>query len=1209
MDTSEKSKAPLTEHREDAVMEGSTCEPDLVFMRSVGGQVWEHLGVHSEFVPKMASISSDLRYSPQPGIILAWAVGCGRGKSFQFREYMKRTLEDSPHMRVLLFSANVLYGTNLAHELEQCGFNVGFYKNKETNLENCQVVVCSFESLHLIDGQQFHLMLIDEIRSVATLVGGGTMSDFTNVYLLRELCHTTPRIVVCDADLLYTAHESEPQSAVHDFLQLIAPRRKVRCVKLTHPGPPHLRRSARFFYDSKNAGCGKDEWLDQIRCAAQDWRRFSEQGDNTHRFAVCTGSKKQLNEVCALLRQVGVPFKPYSGDTNDIYKLEDLKDPDVTWLDVGGVAATTTLSIGVDPKKVQFARVFIWTCRMGCDVLTQAQAAQRFGRNGAFPLLNETIDILLDCMPPDSIRELVAAGQREPVRVFGFEDVLVKLQKRRGRRASAHNRLIGIGGGVVEGVKSVVSVADQLLMVMAHKVLERQCQMTDMHAAMTRVCRHHNWEVVPSNISLRQLAIMNVPTTVEIDPDDAFVTLTDVLEKFKKCLEYVANHGEDSFFNDCYQIEQKRLRSGFEKWLYKMYWLLQPIGELTCAETLTVMHKPGTMAGLHLNALCRCTTSELQMKIDRLNRLDPERKSADPYLKTDMGSRMEAADECAALLGLESLASECTLPVTVVEMVERDNADAGLTPEDVEFINRLKYSAEILDTTTSQTLEGIIGDVAKACGMRLEKERSRKMTNGSRKRKLIGMRLERVCPDIVSRWLVKSDRLGKRVRVQDWQQEHTELDEEEHQACLMEDDELDDDVFTPLTDEDGDVACVTARSGVGEASDKSNEEDIPFSAAGFVLSNRNPDERVETIDGVGLSNSLRRLKAIDKRTPQQERWLQTLLQYDAAAIPRMGPDEEPPTFRYNYVSYGKRRAIGRRTASYPSQQGCPSGLKKVLVGRTYHDVDIVACHPTLHLQVASKMNVEPSKIALLVEYVNDCHLFDNKNDIPMLVRIGQFYGVPADTCKYAALRVLNGGSIMAWIRDAKCTRNTNREQTDLRELQRIATLVREVFFEMPQFKEQVQVLRSQLENSTQCKVDQAIAQLSNAKKSRCVAKAAEKTLNNALHKASPTAIDRSIFALCVFELEDMILAKIDEHLRSTGWNVGSLVFDGLLVEHRPGVDLTGALRGAEKAVMTTLAYNIKLVEKPLFEARSDLPSSGEEMCIPDDEMCISDGEL
>ena len=63
------------------------------------------------------------------------------------------------------------------------------------------------------------------------------------------------------------------------------------------------------------------------------------------------------------------------------------------------------------------------------------------------------------------------------------------------------------------------------------------------------------------------------------------------------------------------------------------------------------------------------------------------------------------------------------------------------------------------------------------------------------------------------------------------------------------------------------------------------------------------------------------------------------------------------------------------------------------------------------------------------------------------------------------------------------------------------------------------------------------------------------------------------------------------------------------MEHRPGVDLTGALRGAEKAVMTTLTYNIKLVEKPLFEARSDLPSSGEEMCIPDDEMCISDGEL
>ena len=59
------------------------------------------------------------------------------------------------------------------------------------------------------------------------------------------------------------------------------------------------------------------------------------------------------------------------------------------------------------------------------------------------------------------------------------------------------------------------------------------------------------------------------------------------------------------------------------------------------------------------------------------------------------------------------------------------------------------------------------------------------------------------------------------------------------------------------------------------------------------------------------------------------------------------------------VTYHKRRAIGRRTASYPSMQNCPSGLRPQLVKRYYHDIDMVNCHPVLMLQVALKMKHVP----------------------------------------------------------------------------------------------------------------------------------------------------------------------------------------------------------------------------------------------------------
>ena len=96
--------------------------------------------------------------------------------------------------------------------------------------------------------------------------------------------------------------------------------------------------------------------------------------DNTKRFAVCCGSKSELTEVYNLLIMLKVPVKPYSGDTNENAKFGDLMHPDYAWQEFGCIASTTSLSIGVDPKAIEFDRVFMWTHPQGCMLLAIFQA-------------------------------------------------------------------------------------------------------------------------------------------------------------------------------------------------------------------------------------------------------------------------------------------------------------------------------------------------------------------------------------------------------------------------------------------------------------------------------------------------------------------------------------------------------------------------------------------------------------------------------------------------------------------------------------------------------------------------------------------------------------------------------------------------------------------------------------------------------------------
>ena len=374
------------------------------------------------------------------------------------------------------------------------------------------------------------------------------------------------------------------------------------------------------------------------------------------------------------------------------------------------------------------------------------------------------------------------------------------------------------------------------------------------------------------------------------------------------------------------------------------------------------------------------------------------------------------------------------------------------------------------------------------------------------------------------------------------------------------------------------------------------------------------EQRTQKLDGQWLMAKLRELR--DKRdiNDQEERWLAWLDAADAAAMPRaaspdvemegvgVGAAEGDPApsrsalfVRYLTVMYGKRRAIGRRTESHPGMQHCPSGLRPQLVRLFYHDIDIVNCHPTLFLQVARKMKVDPDELKVLEEYVNDREA--------VLTRIGDFYGVPAAKCKFAVLRILNGGMPSTWVRDAKCSRNTKELQLDLRALMEVHRVVQTAFFGMERFQSHVATLTEKLRVERKAALEMAEVRLTNARSAEDKA-LAQKAIATAKMRVQPTAIRRTVFSLCVFELEDSILDVIDRSLKHDGWTVASLQFDGCHVEHRVGTDLDAAMRRAERAVLSETGYVVQLKEKALFECVEDETEEAEEndalMGIEDD---------
>ena len=471
----------------------------------------------------------------------------------------------------------------------------------------------------------------------------------------------------------------------------------------------------------------------------------------------------------------------------------------------------------------------------------------------------------------------------------------------------------------------------------------------------------------------------------------------------------------------------------------------------------------------------------------------------------------------------------------LVAAANREILKQNMTPEDKSLITDLKQIKAALGVGGKEsTLVELLRALAGAFALKLKVKYAQEKQPDGRRPRLVcndpGIFFECVLPGVAEKWLVWCPALGEKVRVTDWH-----LHQAEHQQ-------------------------LRAEGTWARADNNSDLFNDPFREDNNVPVGGNV--RVELIPDRVLQNQLSVLQEqynagawMDEATkaersawdaPQQELYHRHLSTINARNMAKRihseaGPVNEVTGLRELHVVYGKNSLdLGRRTATAPSMQHCPSKLRRVLCCGLYHDIDIVSCHPTLMLQVVRKMVQEGAlewsdALDKLVEYAELDPDGKPAGRMPVLLRVADHFGIDRsgakEVCKTLVLRVLNGGQVAAWCRETGIAMPEGEPQRDLEDLEEVARIVREAFFAMME-RGSLEALRARTWAYMQ---DKHVRQVQDARHKG----------ETPPQQPSAAKRDRTMFSHCIFNLEDTILDCVDTKLRELGWNVDSLIYDGV----------------------------------------------------------------
>ena len=186
-------------------------------------------------------------------------AGCSAEKTRKLIKWLKEMLAIDPSMPVLFITTRKTHADDLAATLAHAGLT-GFKnyldakstdKSKIDYLSDATRLIVSLQSISSVNVELYKggLVVMDEVRSLAAIPGGGTLDGSTrltqSMTALETLCLDATYRVAMDADV-------SADGAVRDWLRLVAPRFNVLHVQ--------LRKAALMSSESSPCSAATSRW-------------------------------------------------------------------------------------------------------------------------------------------------------------------------------------------------------------------------------------------------------------------------------------------------------------------------------------------------------------------------------------------------------------------------------------------------------------------------------------------------------------------------------------------------------------------------------------------------------------------------------------------------------------------------------------------------------------------------------------------------------------------------------------------------------------------------------------------------------------------------------------------------------------------------------------------------------------------------------------
>ena len=344
-----------------------------------------------------------------------------------------------------------------------------------------------------------------------------------------------------------------------------------------------------------------------------------------------------VRRVCSLAYEQGCFWCDYTSDTDDGVKMTELDDPETHWVEIALVAFTQTLSVGVDPKEIQFAAVFLYAASFGCTIRALVQGALRFGRDERFALRCKTVFVCMQGRPSE------AGNQDGEGATDYYQAALSWLQEQRAERMVSEQTLHTAVGAVARanahssaamlhaygGVKNnYVAPTDEELGIAAWAVAEQWEQRAQLFTVLKRTFERHGWIENGATLDAQaaaSFARLPAPTTDaatltlhEISVGKQVSSLMEPEKQYEWALQLIRGgtfSSIDTFYEHCYGLVEQSFLSAAEKVLLRTWSLLRRlprelVDTVTARELVEIGRRRGAIE-LHALGICVGSTQLL----------------------------------------------------------------------------------------------------------------------------------------------------------------------------------------------------------------------------------------------------------------------------------------------------------------------------------------------------------------------------------------------------------------------------------------------------------------------------------------------------------------------------------------------------------------------------------------------------------------------